>query len=333
MSTRTLGLSGLDRDEETLFRNLFAAVREPGWELVDANAADVLLIDFDSMYGQMAWLRAQSGSQPIVALTAAKRADVSLVLHRPVSEKALRDMLRRLAEGAEAPAAPQPQAESPPDRVPVEPLVPPSPAEPEPAVESAPELEIPPARERTLIDFLRPGVLPGPARLRDSEPAVVVDVAGGHYLGGTTLKPLAAQSARAIEADEWELLSHAEFSRLASELGGTQPLNRLLWLAGLNGYDGHLCPDLADGVRFKLGRWPQSEREFPRQFRIATALLKQFGTLDEMAAASGASVGEVADFINACHALGMIEVERPAPPPPAPEAAPRGGLLGRLRRG
>ena len=342
VNTRTLGLSGLDRDEEMLFRQLFDTVREPGWALVAENDAGVLLIDFDSMYGQMTWLRAQGGPRPIVALTAGSRADATMVLKRPVSEKALRELLRNLVnqvpteavagehtETLQTVPAARTVTDAGPQRVDVMPL------EATPDVSAEPIVEaLPPPIQRTLLDFLRPGALSGPASLRDAQPSLVVDVAAGMYLGGSALKPLAPLCARALEDDDWQMLSASEYAELRAHSGEPQPLTRLIWLAGMHGFDGQLCPDLADALRFKLGKWPQSEREYPRQIRIATALMKQLGSVEEMAAASGASASEVADYINAFHALGVIEVERPAPPSPdTPVAPPRGGLLSRLRRG
>jgi hypothetical protein len=339
VNIRTLGLSGLDRDEENRFRQLFEAVAEPGWALASENDAGVLVIDFDSMYGQMTWLRAQGGPRPIVALTAGTRADATHVLKRPVSEKALKDLLRRLVnqvpevadEGAIEPEPLSQYADSTYEPRLSEPAAThAAPMEPE----TAPIIEELPPRQRVLLDFLQPGVLAGPALLRDAQPPLAVNVSAGQYLGGSTLKPLAPHCARAIDEEDWEPLSPADFKALQAEMGEPQPLNRLLWLAGLNGFDGQLCPALADALRFKLAKWPQTEREFPRQFRIATALLKQLGTPEEAAAACGASVSEVIDYINACQALGIIEAERPAPPAPiTPEAPARGGLLGRLRRG
>jgi len=337
VNIRTLGLSGLDRDEETLFRQLFDAVHEPGWALAEEKDAGVLLIDFDSMYGQMTWLRAQGGPRPIVALTAGARADASIILKRPVSEKALRDLLRKLVNQVPAEEiavdASKSQADAPTSNsAPTAELSSVIDAA-EPIVAAMPET--PPAPlQRTLLDFLRPGVLAGPASLRDAQPGLVVDVAAGRYLGGSALKPLATLCARALEDDDWQILLASEYASLQAESGDPQPLNRLIWLAGLHGFDGQLCPDLATALRFKLAKWPQSEREYPRQFRIATALFKQLSSVEELAAASGASISEVADYINACHAIGIIEVERPAPPKPdVPVTPPRGGLLGRLRRG
>ncbi len=329
MSNRSLGMSGLDRDEETRFRQLFEAVREPGWSLAPESEADVLLIDFDSMYGQMAWLRAQGGPRPIIALTAGGRADADYLLHRPPSEKSLRDVLRQVASGVPAPR-PEPKAVA---DAPDAPAAPPAAAPaPEPIVtpEPLPEPEPPVPPRRILLDYLQGGALPGPVQLRGAQPPLVVDLGAGVFLGGAALKPLLPLCAREILPEDWEPLSADAFARLEAELGGTQPIARLVWLAGLGGYAGELCPALA-GARFKLGKWPQTEREFPRHLRIATALLKQYGNLEDMAAASGAAAADVADYVNACHAAGVLELE-PLPGSPAAEPA-KGGLLSRLRRG
>ena len=97
---RTLGLSGFSRDDETVFRELFQAAAVPGWQIGPEADAAALLIDFDSMYGQMAWLRAQGSGRPIAALTVALRADTDFLLQRPASAVSLRELLQQL--GAES---------------------------------------------------------------------------------------------------------------------------------------------------------------------------------------------------------------------------------------
>ncbi|HIY71561.1 MAG TPA: hypothetical protein H9827_08840, partial [Candidatus Luteimonas excrementigallinarum] len=75
---------------------------------------------------------------------------------------------------------------------------------------------------------------------------------------------------------------------------------------------------------------PQTEREFARHFRIATAMMKGPATLAEIVEASGAEPGEAADFINANLATGFAEFV--PEPEPEPEAPPRPtGFFKRLR--
>ena len=57
--------------------------------------------------------------------------------------------------------------------------------------------------------------------------------------------------------------------------------------------DGRLRAGLDPHATYKLSRWPQSEREFPKHFRIATVMLKQAHLLDEIASESGAGVADV----------------------------------------
>ena len=101
--------------------------------------------------------------------------------------------------------------------------------------------------------------------------------------------------------------------------------------AGPEPDDDDLGAELAEGrgqliglpadARVQLLKWPQVEREFPRHFRIATAMMKGPQTIAEIAAGSGSPAEDVADFINANLATGFAE--------PAPGGG--GGLLGRLR--
>ncbi len=76
-------------------------------------------------------------------------------------------------------------------------------------------------------------------------------------------------------------------------------------------------------------KWPQTEREFPKHFRIATAMMKGPATLEEVTATCGVTAAEVADFVNANLATGYAEPYRD--PEPEPEPQKSGGLFGRLR--
>src|SRR3546814_16470166 len=90
----------------------------------------------------------------------------------------------------------------------------------------------------------------------------------------------------------------------------------------LPGYDPDGC--------YKRNKWPQTEREYPRHFRIATAMMKGPATLAEIAGASGMPVADVADFVNASLATGFADIAPNTPPEPAEPAKPT-GLFGRLR--
>jgi hypothetical protein len=313
-----LALLGLERDEEASLGALLGTLGKHAscaWNATPEAEAEALLIDVDSMYGQMSWLRAQGGPRPIIALTAASRADADARLARPVNAAslgaALNEIMPRLGPARPGPAAaaaakPQQPLKAQSSR--------PAPAsasvavpEPIPVPAAAPAQQ---PRPRKLVDFVRSEQFPGAVRLRDSAPALVVDPTRGSFLGASQLKPLLPLAAMEIAAERWEAITPHEYDRLKKDLG-EQPLSRLQWLA-------------------KLLKYPTTEREFPKHIRIATAMLKQAATPAEIAQGSGQPVEDVIDFINACAAVDLIEAEFPGAAEPT-EAA-RGGLLGRLRR-
>ena len=70
------------------------------WEWIgDSNAADVLIIDADSLYGHMDWLKAQSSGRNVICLTASSGHDQDNVLHRPIGVGGLKASLQRAAGG------------------------------------------------------------------------------------------------------------------------------------------------------------------------------------------------------------------------------------------
>lgn len=336
MSNRSICFAGLPRDEQASVEASFKQANAGhGWQLANENEAAVVVVDMDSMYGQMSLMKALSGGKVVVALTSGGRVDTDHRLDRPVTTEGIAALLAELearpAEAAPADAeqapAPAPAAETaaPAPAAAPEPAPAPAPAPP-PEPEPAPE---PPADPR-LADHLRAGTLTGPVRLQIGDaPAVVVDPAQGQYLGGASLKPLLPYATAIVRGDDLQAVDPAELPALAQSLGGTQPLSRLAWILALGGHEGQLAPGYDPNDRYKLLKWPQIEREFPRHFRIATVMMKGPALLTEIAEASGASLAEVTDYVNASLATGVAEPDRPAPVEPEPA---KGGLLGRFRR-
>lgn len=180
---------------------------------------------------------------------------------------------------------------------------------PEPKRQAAPAAADPPARRRRdhLRHWLRPGRLDGRVRLRSSRaPTLYIDANARRYYGPATLKPLTGAFDGEVDGSEFEALPASQWEREIALLGPARPLERLQWYAALLAGKGKLRSDLDPAGRFELAKWPETEREFPRHFRIATAMMKGPATLDEIAAASTTSVAEVADFINANIAGGYI---------------------------
>lgn len=153
-----------------------------------------------------------------------------------------------------------------------------------------------------------------------------------YYFESTSLKPLKPLLLQA--PDQW-IPVYTEALKSVRAASAAQPLERLRWFAGLIATPGILSRRLRSGARFKLAHWPETEREFPRHFRIATAMLKAAAPAAAIAAASDATLDEVIDYINACDAAGRLENAAPAAgtaATPHHAARSKGSLLARLNR-
>lgn len=347
------------------------------WRAGDHASADLLIIDADSLYGHMDWLKANSSGRRVAAFTHSPDAHDSefALRHAFIAADvvALLNRVSRQMDGASKPGAPaaaakpvQPASAVAPELVNittdtvalvtparprstlqavtkgVSPSAPPAGTRPTviapPVLRETPHVQAAPAApvvEQTprvirLLDLLEnDSPIKGRLHLRaEGLPSLLLDPTERTWFSPSGLKGLAAWATRAIGVDEAQHPDAKDFIIEIASLQG-HPYARLQWLAHLVRHEGELNASLDEQARFKLSRWPQSEREFPRHFRIATVMLKQSATLAEIAELAGASVADVANFINAYHALGYIEQESAER---APEAGSRGGLFGRMLR-
>ena len=358
MATRkTLSFTGMDAADAAELESMFTrAASGRGWSIAPESSAEVLVIDVDSIYGHMTWLRMHNSERTIVALSGSERADAELALTRPVTVEKIAGVLAQLDGGA-APSAPAAVAVAPePSRAtPAEPREQPKPTpapepeprpaptpardpdpQPEPAPAPvrepgpAPEPErVEPPREPMLADYFERNALPGPVKIEAAgAPALVLDPQHQQYVGPTALKPLIPYCKRVVRPQDWVAITPAELEKL-KVAHPPQPLSRLLWLFALVNGDGQLAAGYDVNKKFRLTKWPQIEREYPKHFRIATVMMKQPATLTEIAEQSGAPLAEVTDFVNAYLATGFAEMEEP--PAPVDANALKAGFLGRLR--
>lgn len=331
------------------------------WEWTgDAAQADVVLIDVDSLYGHMDWLKAQSQGRKMICLTASSMGEQDVVIARPISVGGIKHALalsagddlgtggvkpvanntpisttpvrpvrvtgeqpvvaaapvrseapavaarRVIGEQATIPAAPPAAAavafSPPPIRITGQQRVVPAAA----PVATAEPVPLRPVAS-TLADFLLGDELDQPAMIaRAGLPALVVDLVNDRYYGGLTLKPLLPYCQGRIERSEWKPVPEKDLAALRAG-GSGLPISRLLWLYTLGTSNGvALLPGLDNNARFKLLKWPQIEREFPKHFRIATAMMKAPSLLTEVSEFAGAALGEVIDFVNAYAAIGVV---------------------------
>ncbi|MDO4709656.1 MAG: hypothetical protein Q4B94_07635 [Pseudomonadota bacterium] len=288
----------------------------------DANA-DFVVVDMDSLYGPLSWLQLYNSGATVIGYTAAARSQTHFQLARDFDEAALEKLLDELA----IPPKPGTGIES----------ALPAPA-PVPGPEDTPIQADMPATGPGLIeiaahttagrlgDWLANGQLHGLVRLQhDSAPPLILDMDTGHYHGPPTLKPLLPLFAITLQHEDFVPLPE-NFDLEAA--GHEQQLSRLVWFAALLRGAGKLLPPHHPDARYRLTKWVQTEREYPKHLRIASALMKAPASIVEIAQAATASEAEVADFLNACLAIGSAEAVLPgAEPLPEP---PRPGLLERL---
>lgn len=311
--THTFGIVGAD---EPLRARICALLDEQPqrldgrWRLVERTAADLLLVDTESVYGHMDWLRERANGR-LVAACASQPDPYRGEFHlpKPVLAADLAALLNQVGAllSATAPEeeAPPPDAVAQPESV--------SPPSPSPA---------------SLLDLLEgPTAVEGRCRLAaEGRPELLLDPTARHWYCDGGLRPLAGWYAQPLPADAVRPLPAHEFGATVANLA-PQPYSRLIWLAHLLRGGGRLDPRLDPAARYKLAAWPPSEREFPKHFRIATAMLRQAATLEEIAGHSSATPADVADFVNAYHAIGYVEIS----PAPAAEA-PQRGLFARRRK-
>jgi hypothetical protein len=375
-TTRTIAVTGATEQDAARIAALLERhshkLSSP-WQNGKAADADLLVVDIESMYGQMDWLRARSRGRLVIAYTsAAEPAEPEFSLRKPVVSGDLIALLNRISAGmtgdkpeavpmqpanaatydasATAKSDTKTAARSRAKVVAITPMrepkiafvAPESEAKiavtaPDPetkGVAGAQEREVesaaPVKSETYLVDELL-GVLnasDGPVRLvSEGLPSIIIDPSRQRWYAGVALKALSGWSRQPLRRDQLIHLDAGEFAK-AIEILPAQPYSRLTWFARLARSEGNLDPGLPADARYRLTRWPQVEREFPKHFRIATAMMRGTGTIDEIAAQSTAGIADVVDFVNAYNALGYVECEAMLP-----VTAPndRSGLLQRVR--
>ncbi|BDU17479.1 hypothetical protein [Lysobacter auxotrophicus] len=375
----TLGLTGMDPTTESALQAAIQAANSRmgnAWSLVPDADADYVIVDMDSMYGPMSWLRLHAAGKSVVALTAAQRTQADFRLGQPFDANSVGNLLREIATQAgvavEAPAAPEPKpAPAPVAAAPVAPapvsapapvvepkvepapvpVPPPAATAPAPVVET-PAVEKPVAQttapaapaaaepapvaprsssivEGSLLDWIVNDRLKGRARLRSATDGLLIDLDQRVYHGPAALKPLAAHFEGKLDSGEFVPVDAATWASESARLGAAMPLSRLVWFGNLLAGKGALAAEHDPSRRYLMVKWPQTEREYPKHFRIATVMMKGPALLPEIAEASGVTQAEVADFINANLATGFAEPERE--PEPVDPGKSGSGLFGRLR--
>ena len=102
-----------------------------------------------------------------------------------------------------------------------------------------------------------------PVWSHNSAPDLTLDPGNKTYYADGAARTLSPHSQRVIALDDWKPVDYADLSALQAS-GKGQPYARLLWLHHALGSNGRLSAELDADAKYKLNRWPQIDREFPR---------------------------------------------------------------------
>ena len=102
-TTRKIAVTGASERDAARIAALLERHRHKlssSWESAQAADADLLLVDVESMYGQMDWLRARSRGRLVVAYTSASEPlEPEFSLRKPVVSGELVALLNRISAG------------------------------------------------------------------------------------------------------------------------------------------------------------------------------------------------------------------------------------------
>ncbi len=175
--------------------------------------------------------------------------------------------------------------------------------------------------------YLDGDLLGGPARYAlPGEPPLVLDpkLKVAHWsLGLLALGPYCRQRWRPCD---WQPLTGAELDEVRAAQPAL-PYERLIWLDVLLQSGGQLASHLDPGGTYRLASRVEIDGDPSQYFRVASAMLQPL-RLHEIAAVSGAPMGDVFNVINAYEAVGLIEWQPRARREESPRAP---SLLDKLR--
>jgi hypothetical protein len=307
MSTYGLALSSFEESGAAHIAALLRGLRDEAahWRLDDEAKADLVLVNADSVWGHMSWLKLIGAGRHAVACSAKAAGtglrDARLSLDLPVQADALVRVLEqvrvRLGEAPQAtkPAPTQTQAKA---------FAQPSSMAGIASSRATTET----GAEASVADWLLDGAAMAPLLVEADGCSLLLDPQTDRWYGASALRPQTPLLARPLSSAR----QPAPGVLAAARAVGGHPLSRLRWFVALSAHPGAFPDGANANSRLRLTRWPEIEREFPRHFRIATALMRQPATPAVIAEQIGGDVADVADFARACQALGILEILPPA---------------------
>ncbi len=284
-----LSLASVGADEERYLRSLLALLKsylEPQWCLAArlGDLPDAVLVDLDGPEGRQVWENVHFGGIPRIALSRDQVLGAEWTLLKPLKTggpHSVAEVLSAVAGKLQL---------------------------------SDPARDAPGRSKATFAALVRRACQqPHPANLVLANGSVlVIDPAGKIFYSSRTTDELIAllRSRRRLEG-KVESISNAEKlpARLARWGIKPRPLEELLWLTGLVIGAGDSLGGWNPRETVRLARWPDFAKLPYRQAHLKmAAMLTADGMLPgKLAEACEVAAGDVADFLNACAEIGILE--------------------------
>ena len=272
---------------------------------------DFVLSDLSDFGGRCARVRALDEGKhfAVLANPGDNVLDAELVLHRPLSPKAIVGLLNHV--GKAAPPGPRRLIDfAAQERY----IVPQAPKQPRRSDADDPDsrracfLDIQRVRACTDLEAL---IQRGAVLLeRPGIPPLLIDPITDTFHTHARMVDLEPYFLDIVSGRERRRVGGAQLAALRKELPA-RPLARLRWLHALLCSNGWLAAHLDPSASYRLKQWFQVDTDYRKQHRIALTLMRE-APLHVIAATAKAHMADVFDVVNAFDALGLIVATRQA---------------------
>jgi hypothetical protein len=284
-----LSLAAVGADEERYLRSLLALLKtylEPQWCLAArlGDLPDAVLVDMDGPEGRQVWENVHFGGIPRIALSRDQVLGVEWTLLKPIKTGGPHSVTEVLSAVA--------------DKLQIS-----DPAQASPAEKAVTFAQL--VRRAYRTPHIADVVL-------QNGSVLIVDPEKHIFYSSRTTDELIAllRSRRRLHG---KVVAVSDASKVPTRLARwgikPRPLEELLWLTGLVAGAGESLGgwDIRDPVR--LSRWPDFAKLPYRQghLKMAAMLARQGALASAVAEACEVAPGDVADFLNACAEIGILE--------------------------
>ncbi len=326
------GVAAAEVAEITTFLRVVQSHLDHAWSPAgEDDEIDFVLSDLTDFGGRCARVRALDEGKHFAVLAdpGADALDAELVLHRPLTPKAIVGLLNHVGHAA----APEPRKLI--DYAATASYIIPrtrnagrrdTASKSDPTSTRACFIDIERVRMCTDLDALikrgavlleRPGIAP-----------LLIDPVTETFHSSARMIDLEPYFLDIVTGRERRRIGGAQLAALRKQWPG-RPLARLRWLHALLRSNGWLAEHLDPSANYRLKRWFQVDTDYRKQHRIALTLMRE-APLHRIAASAKAHMADVFDVVNAFDALGLLMVTRQAKF--APEAPPRRKRLRQKKR-